>query len=67
MKTAKGEVKRVLKITMTDPETQLILHFSDGEAFMEEMKHAWVGDVFTVTIVEMTQEELDNLLEFDGW
>jgi len=61
-----GEMK-VAKAEMPDSGECLILPLDSGDVLMEEIKNAEVGDRFTITLVEMSQEELDVLPEFDGW
>jgi methyl coenzyme M reductase subunit C-like uncharacterized protein (methanogenesis marker protein 7) len=34
---------------------------------IEDIKESFVGDQWVITIVEMTQEEIDKLPEFQGW
>lgn len=34
---------------------------------IEELRALEVGDSFTVEAIEMTQEEFDGLVEFEGW
>ena len=58
---------KVAKVEMPDSGACLILPLDSGDVLMEEMKNAEVGDIFTITMVEMSQEELDKLPEFDGW
>ncbi len=58
---------KVAKVEMSDSDAWLILPLDSGDPFMEEMKNAEIGDVFTVTMVEMSQKEIEALREFDGW
>lgn len=37
------------------------------DAFTSEIQDANVGDVWTITIIEMTEAEHDALLEFQGY
>ena len=58
---------RVYKIRPIDEPPWLILPSNARDGVMAELESANVGDTFEVAIDEMSQEEIDNLPEFDGW
>ena len=41
--------------------------FEDFDSIFFEVDAAEVGDKFEIEIVELTQEEVDDLGEFEGW
>ncbi len=58
---------KVFKLTIESFKRSCV--FVDGslDGLLEEIRGSKTGEVFTVTVLEMSQEEIDAMPEFDGW
>lgn len=61
------EKKRYIKFTFVESGASCLWNTDDTTWLQHELEEAKPGEVYTVEIVEMTQEEHDALPEFDGW
>lgn len=61
------EKKRYIKFTFVESGASCLWNTDDTTWLKHELEEAKPGEVYTVEIVEMTQEEHDVLPEFDGW
>lgn len=58
---------KVFKVTRKD-SGEMFCIYRDGATLVDsEFSDAETGDLIEVTLIEMTEEELDALPEFDGW
>ena len=57
--------KRFLKITRCNSNQYMIV--TDIRDILDDIKEAEIGDTFSITIIEMTNDEFSSINEFEEW
>jgi len=61
-----GTKVRVFKVTR--PDTNQCCIYRDGATLIDgEFDGAEIGDTITIELLEMTEDDLEKLPEFEGW